>query len=339
MNNTELRSFLREARSRRPELTILENEPMSRHCSFRIGGACDAMLLPSSIEDIEAVCALLAECGEKPFLMGNGTNLLVTDAPLHRIVLRMGEEFSRVDPVNGTALRAESGATLSRLALFAAARGLAGLEFAHGIPGTLGGAVSMNAGAYGGEMKDVVQSVVLYYLPEQRLYELNNEQCRFGYRKSLFQDMGGCVILSAVIRCPTGDGAEIAAKMRELNERRRDKQPLDLPSAGSAFRRPEGYFAAALIEEAGLKGFSVGGAQVSEKHSGFVVNTGNASSHDVYELMMHIRKTVFEHSGVVLEPEMIILPPDYKLADHGPAVPLHNVRPNMPAQEETEQEH
>ena len=191
MNNTELRSFLREARSRRPELTILENEPMSRHCSFRIGGACDAMLLPSSIEDVEAVCALLAECGEKPFLMGNGTNLLVTDAPLHRIVLRMGEDFSRIDPVNGTALRAESGATLSRLALFAAARGLAGLEFAHGIPGTLGGAVSMNAGAYGGEMKDVVTSVT--YL-DKDLSLRETDDAGFSYRHSRLEEEAAIVI-------------------------------------------------------------------------------------------------------------------------------------------------
>ena len=159
MRNAELRSFLREARSRCPELTILENEPMSRHCSFRIGGPCDALLLPSSVSEVETVCALLAEAGEKPLLIGNGTNLLVTDAPLHRIVLRLGEEFSRIEPVGDTALRAESGVTLSRLASFAAARSLAGLEFAHGIPGTLGGAVSMNAGAYGGEMKQVVERV------------------------------------------------------------------------------------------------------------------------------------------------------------------------------------
>ena len=247
--------------------------------------------------------------------------------------------MSEISFIDETTVKAQAGALLVSVCRKAQVQSLGGMERLYGIPGSVGGGLYMNAGAYGGELKDVVQSVVLYYLPEQRLYELNNEQCRFGYRKSLFQEMGGCVILSAVIRCPKGDSAEIAAKMRELNERRRDKQPLDLPSAGSAFRRPEGYFAAALIEEAGLKGFSVGGAQVSEKHSGFVVNTGNASSHDVYELMMHIRKTVFEHSGVVLEPEMIILPPDYKLADHGPAVPLHNVRPNMPAQEEIEQEH
>ena len=223
------------------------------------------------------------------------------------------------------AIYAEAGVSLAKLSSFAQQNGLQGLEFASGIPGSVGGGLIMNAGAYGGELKDAVESVVLYYLPEQRLYELTKEQCAFGYRSSLFQKLGGCVILSAVFRLEQGDGEEIAAKMRELNQRRREKQPLDLPSAGSAFKRPEGHFAAALIDQAGLKGFRVGGAQVSEKHAGFVVNTGNATSHDVYDLMIEVRKRVHDHSGVVLEPEMIILPPDFKLEDHGPAIPLHHI--------------
>ena len=303
MNNTELRSFLREARSRRPELTILENEPMSRHCSFRIGGACDAMLLPSSIEDVEAVCALLAECGEKPFLMGNGTNLLVTDAPLHRIVLRMGEEFSRIDPVNGTALRAESGATLSRLASFAAARGLAGLEFAHGIPGTLGGAASMNAGAYGGEMKDVVTSVT--YL-DKDLSLRETDDAGFSYRHSRFSDTD-CIVLGAKISLREDDPDAIRERMRSLAERRRSSQPLDMPSAGSTFKRPAGGYAAALIDGAGLKGYTVGGAQVSEKHAGFVVNRGGACFDDVLRLIEHIQSEVYRVSGIELEPEVKII--------------------------------
>ena len=303
MNNTELRSFLREARSRRPELMILENEPMSRHCSFRIGGACDAMLLPSSIEDVEAVCALLAECGEKPLLMGNGTNLLVTDAPLHRIVLRMGEEFSRVDPVNGTALRAESGATLSRLASFAAARGLAGLEFAHGIPGTLGGAVSMNAGAYGGEMKDVVTSVT--YL-DKDLFLRETDDAGFSYRRSRFSDTD-CIVLGAKISLHEDDPDAIRERMRSLAERRKSSQPLDMPSAGSTFKRPAGGYAAALIDEAGLKGYTVGGAQVSEKHAGFVINRGGACFDDVLRLIEHIRNEVYRVSGIELEPEVKII--------------------------------
>ena len=182
----------------------------------------------------------------------------------------------------------------------------------------------MNAGAYGGEMKDVVESVVCLYAPDQGLYELSAEQCAYSYRKSTFNTHGGYVILSAVFRLQPGDKDEIAAKMREMNEKRRQKQPLELPSAGSAFKRPEGHFAGALIEQAGLKGYTVGGAQVSEKHAGFVVNVGGATSHDVYDLMMHVRNTVYRQSGVQLEPEVIILPPDYKLEDHGPA--LHGNR-------------
>ncbi len=178
----------------------------------------------------------------------------------------------------------------------------------------------MNAGAYGGELKDVIESVVCLYTPDQGLYEFSNEQCAFSYRKSRFSTYGGCAILSAVFRLQPGDREEIAAKMREMNEKRRAKQPLDLPSAGSTFKRPEGNFAGALIEQAGLKGYTVGGAQVSEKHAGFVVNLGGASSHDVYDLMMHVRKTVYENSGVVLEPEVIVLAPDYKLEDKGPKV-------------------
>lgn len=337
MENLEL--AIQQIKEAMPGLEIHENELLSRRCSFHIGGPARIIAVPSSVSSLSKICHYLKLNHLAPYILGNGTNILFPDEGLSELFIISTEKLTKMFLLDSGDIYVEAGVSLAKLASFAQQNSLSGLEFASGIPGTVGGGLMMNAGAYGGEMKDVVQSVVLYYLPEQRLYELNNEQCRFGYRKSLFQEMGGCVILSAVIRCPKGDGAEIAAKMRELNERRRDKQPLDLPSAGSAFRRPEGYFAAALIEEAGLKGFSVGGAQVSEKHSGFVVNTGNASSHDVYELMMHIRKTVFEHSGVVLEPEMIILPPDYKLADHGPAVPLHNVRPNMPAQEETEQEH
>lgn len=303
MKNAELRSFLREVRSRCPELTVLENEPMSRHCSFRIGGPCDAMLLPSSIRETEAICALLAESGEKPLLMGNGTNLLITDAPLHRVVLRMGEEFSRIELVGESTLRAECGVTLSRLAVAAAAQNLAGLEFAHGIPGTLGGAVSMNAGAYGGEMKDVIVSVT--YLGEDlALHETDAPD--FSYRHSRFSDTG-CIILGAAAVLHEDDGDAVRERMRSLAERRRSSQPLDIPSAGSTFKRPAEGYAAALIDEAGLKGYAIGGAQVSEKHAGFVVNRGGASFDDVLRLMEHIQNEVYRTSGIELEPEVKII--------------------------------
>ena len=184
----------------------------------------------------------------------------------------------------------------------------------------------MNAGAYGGEMKDVVESVVYLYIPDQCMYEIENSNCAFGYRQSMFQKTPGCIILSAVLRLQEGDRQAIAERMHELGEKRREKQPLDYPSAGSAFRRPEGHFAAALIDGAGLKGYRVGDAQVSEKHAGFVVNRGSATSHDVYDLMMYVRNTVYRDTGVFLEPEIIILPPDYHLEDNGPAVPRNQIR-------------
>lgn len=323
MENLEL--AIQEIKEAMPGLTLLENEPMSGHCSFRIGGPARALAVPQDITGLTQICYLLKKHELAPYILGNGTNILFPDEGLKDLFLISTEKLDKLFLLPDGAVYAEAGVSLSKLATFAQQNGLAGLEFASGIPGTVGGGLMMNAGAYGGELKDAVESVVINFLPEQALYELTNEQCQFGYRTSLFQKMPGCVIVSAVFRLQTGDGEEIAAKMRELNARRREKQPLDLPSAGSAFRRPEGHFAAALIDQAGLKGYCVGGARVSEKHAGFVVNTGNATSHDVYDLMMHIRKTVYEHSRVVLEPEMILLPPNYKLEDHGPQVPLHHV--------------
>lgn len=308
-----------------PGLRLLENEPMAEHCSFRIGGPVRALAIPSDVSSVSKICYYLKMNHIAPYILGNGTNILFPDEGLKDLFIISTERLTKMFLLPDGALYAEAGVSLARLASFAQQNELQGLEFASGIPGSVGGGLIMNAGAYGGELKDVVESVVLYYLPEQRLYELSREQCAFAYRSSLFQRLGGCVLLSAVFRMEKGSGEEVAAKMRELNQRRRDKQPLDLPSAGSAFKRPEGHFAAALIDQAGLKGFSIGGAQVSEKHAGFVVNTGSATSHDVYDLMMEIRKKVYDSSGIVLEPEIVILPPDYALEDNGPAVPLHSV--------------
>ena len=314
-----------EIKKELPGLTLHENEPMAAHCSFRIGGPVRALAVPQDVTSLTRVCYLLKKHELAPFILGNGTNILFPDEGLADLFIISTEKLSNMFLLPDGAIYAEAGVSLAKLASFAQQNGLTGLEFASGIPGSVGGGLMMNAGAYGGELKDVVESVVIHFLPEQALYELTNENCKFGYRTSLFQKMPGCVILSAVFRLPEGDKDAIADKMRELNAKRREKQPLDLPSAGSAFKRPEGGYAAALIDEAGLKGYAIGGAQVSEKHAGFVVNTGNATSHDVYDLMMHIRRTVWEHSKVALEPEMIILAPDYKLEDHGPQVPLHSV--------------
>lgn len=307
-----------------PNLQLLENEAMAGHCSFKIGGPARALANPSDVSSLSKICYLLKEQQLAPYILGNGTNILFPDEGLKDLFIISTAKLTKIFTLPDGAIYAEAGVSLARLAGFAQQQELKGLEFASGIPGSVGGGLIMNAGAYGGELKDAVESVVLYYLPEQRLYELSREQCQFGYRSSLFQKMGGCVILSAVFRLEKGNGEEIAAEMRRLNQQRRDKQPLDLPSAGSAFKRPEGNFAAALIDQAGLKGYTVGGAQVSPKHAGFVVNTGSASSHDVHQLMREVRKKVYENSGIVLEPEMIILPPNYCLEDKGPAIPLYS---------------
>ena len=313
-----------------PGMSLLENEPMAAHCSFRIGGPVRALAAPESVSSLAKVCSILKDHELAPFILGNGTNLLPPDEGLGELFMISTEKLQKLFLLPDGAVYAEAGVSLSKLASFAWQNGLKGLEFASGIPGSVGGGCFINAGAYGGEMKDAVESVVCLSVQDQGLYELAAEQCAFGYRKSYFSTHPGCVILSAVFRLQPGDKDEIAAKMRELNEKRRSKQPLELPSAGSAFKRPEGHFAGALIEQAGLKGYTVGGAQVSPKHAGFVVNIGGASSHDVYDLMMHVRNTVYRESGVQLEPEIIILPPDYKLEDKGPKVRGNRITVNGP---------
>lgn len=317
----KLENAIAEIKKVFPGMKILENEPMRAHCSFRTGGPVRALAYPSDLSSLTKLCCILKEHELAPLMLGNCTNIVFPDEGMSEVFAICTEKLTKLFLLPDGAIYAECGVPLSRLAAFAQQNGFAGLEFASGIPGSVGGGVMMNAGAYGGELKDAVESVVCYYLPEQRLYEVTAEKCQFGYRDSFFKKLPGNVIISAVFRLHEGDKDEIAAKMRELNERRRDKQPLDLPSAGSAFKRPEGHYAAALIDEAGLKGFSVGGAQVSEKHAGFIVNTGNATSADIHELMKQVRKRVYDNSQVLLEPEIILLPPDYKLEDRGPQVP------------------
>ncbi len=325
-----LEKAINELKEKMPGLTLLENEPMNVHSSFRIGGPVRALAVPEDVMSLSRVCAVLKENHLAPMILGNGTNILFPDEGLKDLFIISTEKLTKMFLLDGETIYAEAGVPLAKLAGFAHQNGLSGLEFASGIPGTLGGGVIMNAGAYGGEMKDAVESVVCYYVQDQRLYELDREQCRFEYRNSLFKKMGGCIVLSAVLKLKKGDSAEIAAKMRELNERRRDKQPLDLPSAGSAFKRPEGGYAAALIDECGLRGYTVGGAQISEKHAGFAVNIGGATSHDVYDLLKHVRDTVYLEKKVALEPEIILLPPDYHLDDNSPDLLRHRVVANEP---------
>ncbi len=288
-----------------PELELRENEPMSAHCSFRIGGPARLMCCPASAAEAAALLELLEGSGAPFELMGNGTNLLVPDEGLDRVVVRMGDAMSETELLGDGRIRAGAGVTLAKLAVFAANSGLSGLEFAHGIPGSLGGAVFMNAGAYGGEMKDVLEEAE-YAAADGTVVSVPASELGLSYRHSAFEGTKR-LVTSATVRLSPKEPEEIRARMRELMEKRRASQPLDMPSAGSTFKRPAGGFAAALIDEAGLKGFAVGGAQVSEKHAGFVVNRGGASFEDVMRLMEHIQKTVYDRSGIMLEPEVRIL--------------------------------
>ncbi len=280
-------------------IEYLKGESMKRHTSFKIGGEADFFVLPENVEQVCLAALAAKESGMPLTVIGNGSNLLVSDHGIDGMVI-CTEKLCKIE-VFGKTVRAESGALLSRFAKICADNSLTGAEFAGGIPGSVGGAVFMNAGAYGGEIKDIVKTVTAFDGSGIKIFKA--EKCDFGYRKSIFSD-GGYIILEAEFLLEEGNEKDIREKMKELAGRRRDKQPLEYPSAGSTFKRPEGYFAGALIEGAGLKGFSVGGAQVSEKHAGFVINKGSATCEDVTELIKEVKKRVYENSGVLLEEEI-----------------------------------
>lgn len=280
---------------------ITTDEPMDRHTSFRIGGPADYFAVPQTREQIAEILSF-CEREEIPyFLIGNGSNLLVGDEGYRGLIIQLWRNFSRVD-LNGNVITAQAGAMLSAVARTAALEGLAGMEFASGIPGTIGGAAVMNAGAYGGEMRQIIRSVSMI-TADHAFAEKSNAEMEFGYRTSYAQK-NNCIILGAVIELESGDKDQIMEKIEDLRMQRVLKQPLDLPSAGSTFKRPSGYFAGKLIMDAGLRGFTVGGAQVSEKHCGFVVNRGGATAADVCALMREVRRRVKEMTGVELEPEV-----------------------------------
>ncbi len=289
-----------------PDVKITAEEPMARHTSFRTGGPARRMAFPENGEQVVLLTSFARECGARPIVIGNGTNLLAPDNGLDRLVIAAsGLRRVETGPEPDTVL-AEAGVTLAQAAEFACKRSLTGLEFAHGIPGTAGGAVYMNAGAYGGEMSQVVQEVSVLF-PEEGVRLIPGGEMDFSYRHSLLADCPDAVLLYAVFRLTSGDPAAIREKMRELMARRKARQPLEYPSAGSTFKRPEGHYAGALIEQCGLKGLTVGGAQVSEKHAGFLINRGGASSGDVLELIRQVRERVLAETGVRLEPEVRIL--------------------------------
>lgn len=285
-----------------PDLELLEMVPMSKHTTFRVGGPVPLMALPRTTHQATTAVKIAAEEGVTPFFLGNGSNLLVPDDGIDIFVIKAVNGLSDVS-VEGETIVAESGVLLSRLAVIARDNGLTGLEFAHGIPGSLGGAVTMNAGAYDGEMSQIVTLVT--FLNASGVEE-TTDQFDFSYRHSAFSD-GRRMILRVQMKLQKGDPVAIRARMEDLMERRKSKQPLEWPSAGSTFKRPQGYFAAALIDQCGLKGFTVGGAQVSEKHAGFVINKGGATCCDILDLMDQVRNQVFERFGVSLEPEVKLL--------------------------------
>lgn len=287
-----------------PDLEVLQDEPMSRHTTFRIGGPAKRMAFPSSREQLVLLMSFAKDYGANPLVIGNGSNLLVPDEGLDRLVIDTSANLNRVERGSGNTVLADAGATLARTADLACKSGLTGLEFAHGIPGTLGGGVVMNAGAYGGELKDVVTEVTALYPDGVKV--LTPAELDFSYRHSVFS-AGEGIVLGAKVKLESGDPDAIKAKMDDLMARRKASQPLELPSAGSTFKRPTGYYAGSLIEGCGLKGCRVGGAEVSSKHAGFVVNVGGATCADVLALIEKVQKTVYDAHGVMLEPEVKII--------------------------------
>jgi len=282
---------------------LLENEPMSRHTTFRVGGPAEAVFMPACAEEVCAALKLAYEAGVPVQLVGNGSNLIVRDGGLKGLTVLLGERYSKIR-IEGNRLYAQAGALLSRVALAAQEAGLAGLEFAGGIPGTLGGGCAMNAGAYGGQLSDVLVSAEV--LMNGAVHTFSLEDMQMSYRTTRPLREGG-VVLSACFELTPDDPKAILARMKELGARRREKQPLNLPSAGSTFKRPEGHFAGALIEGCNLKGCTIGGAQVSEKHAGFIVNIGGATAADILALIAHVQQVVKKETGVDLEPEVKIM--------------------------------
>lgn len=283
---------------------VRRQEPMSLHTTFRIGGPADLFVTPGSIQAVADSIRICKETQTPYAVIGNGSNLLVSDTGYRGVIIQIGRNLNQV-LVNGEEIRAQAGAMLSVIAKTALSESLTGFEFASGIPGTLGGAAVMNAGAYGGEMKDVLTEVTVL-TREGEIRTVPAEKLEMGYRTSLAAK-NGWIILEAVLKFQKGDAEAIRGRMEELKMQRVTKQPLDLPSAGSTFKRPEGYFAGKLIMDAGLRGFTVGGAQISEKHCGFVVNKGGATAEDVRNLICAVQKKVQEDAGVKLEPEVKFL--------------------------------
>lgn len=287
-----------------PDLELKTNQPMSKYTSFRIGGDVELLALPQNEEQLAALLKMSKMLDIHCAILGAGTNVLAPDEGIRGLVICLKDALNGMEQIGETEIRVMAGVTMSRAAVFAANLGLGGLEFAHGIPGTIGGGVYMNAGAYGGEIKDVCTRVRIVDMEGNGRW-LTNEEAAFSYRHSAIED-NPWIVVAAEFRLEPKPAAEIKEKMLELINKRRASQPLDLPSAGSAFKRPVGGYAAALIDQTGLKGFQIGGAAVSEKHAGFVVNLGGATANDVKQLLKEVSDRVYDAQGIRLEPEVRI---------------------------------
>lgn len=297
----DIKQFAELLQTKLPHDMIFRNEPMKNYTTFRIGGNADILVKPKTYEQIKEVIHLCKAYEVPYYVLGNGSNLLVSDEGYRGVILHVSHQLSDIK-VEGNRITAEAGAILSKVATVAMENNLTGLEFAHGIPGTLGGAVVMNAGAYDGEMKNVLISCDV--MDEKgNVITLSKDELELGYRTSIIQKKH-YIVLSATMTLKKGEKEKIKAYMKELMLRRKEKQPLDKPSAGSTFKRPEGYFAGKLIMDSGLKGYQIGGAKVSEKHCGFIVNAGNATCKDVEDLIGYVQKTVKNKFNVELEPEV-----------------------------------
>ena len=300
-----LTELLTEAQSS-DKLSVIENADMSKYTSFRAGGNATALVEVENKEQLKAVLRFADEENIPHLLLGNGSNTLFKDSGYQGLVIKLGDYFNYLAEESDTRLRIGASMLLSTAAKMALEESLTGMEFASGIPGSIGGAIFMNAGAYGGEMKDIVASVHAVSPDGRDEKDFTNEEMQFGYRSSILQQ-NGWIATDVTFNLTTGNKEEIAAQMKDLNARRNAKQPVNYPSAGSTFKRPEGYFAGKLIEDAGLKGLTVGGAQVSTLHSGFVINKGGASATDILQLIALVQNTVYDKFGVMLEPEVRII--------------------------------
>jgi UDP-N-acetylmuramate dehydrogenase len=301
---TEFTEFQKKISTLLPRLELRMNEPMHRHTSFKIGGPVEVMAFPKSAEELSEILKASALLDCKIAILGAGTNILAPDEGMSGLVICLKDCLEGMERVNDRAIRVMAGVTMTRAAVFAANLGLGGMEFAHGIPGTVGGGVYMNAGAYDGEIKDICTEVTVMDMQGQ-MKVLTGEEMGFSYRHSRLEEEA-MIVISAVFSLKPKATEEIRARMKELMEKRSSSQPLDMPSAGSAFKRPVGGYAAKLIDEAGLRGFRVGNAGVSQKHTGFVVNLGGATAQDVKDVLAQVSDKVFENSGIRLEPEVRI---------------------------------